>query len=163
MSAFSLPDKPSALLRLAVSDAQKCEADPRYELRMSTWHRPNYYNYQDADSPLPRCLVCMAGAVMAQTFGLDPSEQSDPEDCEDETTRRRLNAIDDMRRGHLLWAAILVVGAAAITDEQRHTLIDLSDNANAMYDVRASKAGFSTRLAWPDYLKIADELEAINL
>ena len=53
-----LPDKPSELIRLALADLRKCEADPRYLIDMAQWHRP-------VTSEL--CHVCLAGAVMART------------------------------------------------------------------------------------------------
>lgn len=49
--------KPSALLRLALSDLRKVEQDPRYKVNMERWH------YPDADG----CNVCLAGAVLAMT------------------------------------------------------------------------------------------------
>jgi hypothetical protein len=52
--------KPSELLELAMNDLEKCEADPRYEISMESWHDPNG----------EICKVCLAGAVMAQTCGL---------------------------------------------------------------------------------------------
>lgn len=61
-----LPNKLSDLLRLAVRDAQACEADPKYKLEMETWHCPSH------DGRV--CFVCMAGAVMAKTQGI-PAER----------------------------------------------------------------------------------------
>lgn len=49
--------KPSALLKLALSDLRKVEQDPRYKVNMGTWH------YPDANG----CNVCLAGAVLAMT------------------------------------------------------------------------------------------------
>jgi hypothetical protein len=54
---IQLPDKPSELIRLALSDLRKCEADPKYNVDMSDWHCPEFGT----------CHVCLAGAVMAKT------------------------------------------------------------------------------------------------
>lgn len=51
----NLPDKPSALIRLALADLRKCEADPAYEIDMDAYHQPEH----------GKCVVCLAGAVMA--------------------------------------------------------------------------------------------------
>src|SRR6187431_2046651 len=91
----ALPNKLSDLLELAVRDAQACEADPRYRLDMSAWHVP------DGVGP---CRVCMAGAVMAQTIHLAPSERAtlfmgvSQAPAVDESARQLL-AINDMRTG----------------------------------------------------------------
>ncbi len=53
-----LPDKSSALIRLALADLVKCERSKKYKIDMETWHTPN-----------SQCAVCLGGAVMAQTFG----------------------------------------------------------------------------------------------
>lgn len=55
----TLPTKPSALIRTALADLAKCEADPRYSIDMGKWHVPNGSH----------CAVCLAGAVMAQSLG----------------------------------------------------------------------------------------------
>ena len=59
MSAVAtLPDKPSELIRLALSDLEKCEGDSRYEVDMNEWHVPTQKGHV--------CYVCLAGSVMAK-------------------------------------------------------------------------------------------------
>lgn len=61
MSMIALPNTLSGLLELAVQDAQKCEALPElYRLDMGQWHTPE----------AGVCVICMAGAVIAQTLGV---------------------------------------------------------------------------------------------
>lgn len=55
---MTLPDKPSALIRLALSDLAKCEADPKYIVDMCFWYAPYVSD----------CRVCLAGAVMAHSL-----------------------------------------------------------------------------------------------
>lgn len=51
-----LPTQPSKLIRLALRDLAKCEAQPdKFKIDMSNWFTVN-----------SRCSVCLAGAVMAQ-------------------------------------------------------------------------------------------------
>jgi hypothetical protein len=88
----TLPDKPSALIRLALADLAAVEANPRYAVNMDSWHKP----WQG------RCHVCLAGAVMANTFGADPSKFLYPSDvCGDETAFDRLIWLDKLRNGIL--------------------------------------------------------------
>ncbi len=86
-----LPTKLSELLLLAVADAKKCEAMPEtYVLEMLDWHLPE----QIDDRLTGKCAVCMAGAVIAQTLGADPSKELMPCDYEYNSA---LCAIDEMR------------------------------------------------------------------
>ena len=87
-----LPSVPSYLIELALGDLEKCEASPEYEIHMGIWHRE--------DGPV--CKVCLAGAVMAQTFRLERSrEVVDVEDYFDQTTADHLEALDDFRTGFI--------------------------------------------------------------
>jgi hypothetical protein len=54
----TLPDKPSALILLALRDLALVEKDKRYAVDMNNYHFP--YG--------KKCAVCFAGAVMAKTF-----------------------------------------------------------------------------------------------
>jgi len=85
-----LPDRPSELIRVALDDLEKCEADPRYETHMYSWHDPH-------DG---KCLVCMAGAVMAKRLGAPPALSLAPYSY-DFQTARKLRAIDYGRCGLL--------------------------------------------------------------
>lgn len=52
-----LPNKLSALIRVALADLERVEADPDYIVNMSEWHRP----MRDG-----KCMVCFAGAVISR-------------------------------------------------------------------------------------------------
>lgn len=86
-----LPDKPSDLIELALTDLEKCESDPYYEIDMGSWHHP-----EDG-----KCLVCLAGAVMAQSLGDNPKKVSSLARwrVRDEVTARKLSALDYFRSG----------------------------------------------------------------
>jgi hypothetical protein len=57
-----LPKKLSALTKIALLDLIATEADPKYKIDMSRWHRTN--------RDLGVCGVCFAGSVMAQRGGI---------------------------------------------------------------------------------------------
>lgn len=84
-----LPNKPSALIHVALKDLELCEADPRYEVNMADWHEP------DNDGT---CYVCLAGAVMAKTCGANPKERFDFSNFHGHTPRK-LEALDAFRVG----------------------------------------------------------------
>lgn len=85
-----LPDRPSELIRIALADLRKVEADNRYTVSMGSWHTP-----EDGV-----CHVCLAGAVMAGTLGSDPSKLLGPHSGRfEEEDANKLNALDDFRSG----------------------------------------------------------------
>lgn len=88
----SLPNKPSELILLALSDLAEVEARPNvYTVNMSVWH-----NGED----LKRCLVCFAGAVIAGTLGAKPYEKTSPHRFPDDDNK--LQALDLFRVGAVL-------------------------------------------------------------
>ena len=84
-----LPSKPSALIRVALADLQKCEKDKRYGIDMGDWHQPHAKLC---------CVVCLAGSVMAQSLGAQIGESRTPDDWSN-TVARQLFALDDFRQG----------------------------------------------------------------
>ena len=117
-----LPDQPSALIRAALDDLKKCMADPTYVINMATWHKPlsGDQPLSERDPPFGRtnsaeCSVCLAGAVLAQTFKMPASEpiaalrpfgeSGRPHDPRNPLVQRfandidKLRAIDDFRAG----------------------------------------------------------------
>ena len=140
-----LPDQPSALIRLALGDLQKCMADPVYKIDMRHWHMP-----ADDES---NCSVCLAGAVLAQTFKMLPSTLihnlhyylSDPNDSD------KLAALDDFRTGDLV-DGLIVMGF----DPQGNSALDGMGQLNgglAPFDADDPKIFFD------DMNTIADALE----
>lgn len=86
MKDIRLPNKPSALLQLALDDLERCEKDPHYEIYMGEWHSPGDKH----------CLVCMAGAVIAKTLECDRFNEVTP--CLlDHDNSQKLRAIDAFR------------------------------------------------------------------
>ena len=59
-----LPDKPSAILRVALADLYKIERDPKYYVFMGSYHDPRGYA---VGKPPEACEVCLAGCVIASS------------------------------------------------------------------------------------------------
>lgn len=98
-----LPDKPSELIRLALSDMKAILKNPKFKVRMDV-----YMEYVNPDDK--RCTVCLAGSVMANTLKIKPSRKRQfghsPADFEDadEDTYRKLRAINALRNGSASYA-----------------------------------------------------------
>lgn len=84
----TLPKVPSELITLALNDLELVEKDERYEVNMEVYHYPS-------DG---KCLVCLAGAVMAKSLEVPPETNylsySEP-------NYKQLNALDYFRAGAL--------------------------------------------------------------
>ena len=98
------PGKLSDLIELAIADARKLDRT-RYTPMWMTWHRP-----RNKDG---KCMVCLAGGVIAGTLGcptdvtidIATGESADPESetISDAAWSRALWALDSARDGD--WAA----------------------------------------------------------
>ena len=91
--ADRLPFKPGDLIRHALADLEKCEADPRYHVDFGFWHVPMIRG---------TCSVCWVGSVMAQSLGADPRVSKRPEDFPE---RGKLHALDMFRLGKVVEGA----------------------------------------------------------
>lgn len=150
---IELPRKLSALLRIAVEDAQKAEATPGYVLHMGTWHSPRHDGV---------CRVCMAGAIMAMRLGA-PRDQDMTISLSRDNNGDALNAVDDLRTLDFCDAAWSV--GVALTDDQIDAVdairTDYLQHFEAIEDVWGT--GEKAYLPWPDYLAIANRLEQVGL
>lgn len=100
----TLPDKPSALIRLALDDLAKVEAMPEmYRVEMGEWHNPHH---DDA-----KCRVCLAGSVIARTLGAAPGDFMEPSDYPDDVADK-LCALDRFRIGRL-YCGLYCIGLEA--------------------------------------------------
>jgi hypothetical protein len=101
-----LPDRPSHLIRAALLDAAECERDPRYcvEDPNGFWNRAWHLLATDRK----RCLVCLAGAVMAKSLYVSWGDSYSPEDFEPDT-KKKLMALNEFRRGDIHRALVYVL------------------------------------------------------
>lgn len=105
----TLPDKPSALIRLALADLRKVESMPEtYRVDMDRWHHPM----------LGKCSVCLAGSVIAQTLGEDPAVDTDPDEiaADAEGFGDKLSALNSFRVGDTHWGIHTMLGVSAARD-----------------------------------------------
>lgn len=132
---IALPDKASALLRLAVADARKVSKMKTRVLDMEVWHQPDG----------GKCAVCMAGAVMDRTLRADPKKLLVPggDGMSDQNTAALLR-INALRRGFDS-KCIIPYG---------HDALDL---------IRAHYKASSGLAPWRIYLKAAAMLEKDGL
>lgn len=95
------PERLSDLIELAIADARRLD-HARYTPMWTSWHRPR---------PLDgKCMVCLAGAVIAGTLGCETetnidiatSDFAEPESTTitDKRWRRALWALDSAREGN---------------------------------------------------------------
>lgn len=143
MEDIQLPEKLSALLRLAVKDVQLCEKDPRIILDMDTWHDPLLDE--------GKCVVCMAGAVMHNTLEADIDKELSPKFFPDND--QALKAINQLRIGILSKAGEFL--GIYIKDEQDITFSEIVD-----YD---EDNEYNWHAPWETYLKAAEYLESQGL
>lgn len=93
-----LPDRPSELIEVALRDLEAVERrNDLYVVDMGVWHSWDMTPRGDGEGP--RCSVCLAGAVMAQTLGADPEADLDPMDFELE--HAKLSALNAFRVGDI--------------------------------------------------------------
>lgn len=91
MKTVKLPDHPGDLIRLAIKDLEKVEKSKDYVVHMLDWHLPLKNG---------KCLVCMAGAVMANTLKVDKKYYAEPGRF-GEQEKGKLNAINQFRVGDI--------------------------------------------------------------
>ena len=96
----ALPDKPSALIRLAIRDLIATEKHRHDVIRMDVWCVPIWDEPKATVSKAKGCEVCLAGAVMRRSLQTSPSEGIVfPQDFPDGITAK-LDALDEFRIGH---------------------------------------------------------------
>lgn len=92
LNDLKLPNKPSALIRLALEDLKKVEKSKSYVIDMdNSIHAPQSWS--------KKCAVCFAGAVMAQAVK-DPTLEVDW-GVWGEDTENKLRALDCFRTGDI--------------------------------------------------------------
>jgi len=103
---MKLPDKLSDLIEVALVDLDKCYRSPEYRIYFGDWYArrddrlPSQFTNEPASG---NCVVCFAGAVIAQSLGVGASGRNIfpsrfPE------SRRKLYALDAIRAGRVTYA-----------------------------------------------------------
>jgi hypothetical protein len=141
-----LPNKLSALLRVAVEDSKKLARRKGFKLNMSTWVR------MEASG---QCAVCMAGAVMVSRFGVPVGDMIEPCDLS-EVRARQMLAINSMRVGQFA-AAHYSLRLPPLKGGQRSALRSCEQL------VTCREIAFYERADWRTYTKCAGLLEEVGL
>ncbi len=92
--AKKLPNKPSALITLAMNDLNRVERLKNYLIDMDVWHKTYFRDIMKV------CRVCFAGAIMSQTLKADPEDLREPEMYNGDT-EGKLRALDSFRCGYI--------------------------------------------------------------
>lgn len=90
-----LPDKPSDLIELALSDLEKCERSRKYQIDMTTFY---------VDIPNEPCRVCFAGSVIARRLDKRGAIIAPPDF--DLDTQNKLWFLSDIAVGEILRSAL---------------------------------------------------------
>ena len=116
----TLPNTLHELIVLAVKDMKLTEKDKRYYINMLLWHGSTKskqyillcqvdtvrYMFDEKKLKKSECIVCMAGCVMAQTFGTPIDKESSPL-LFNSIDRIKLRALDCIRdyniHGAIYW------------------------------------------------------------
>lgn len=100
-----LPDKPSELIRLAISDLNKVKKDG-HRINM------NVYLHAYVDQ---KCMMCLAGSVMYNTLELRPIKSIDPL-CLHPKDASKLIALNEFRIGYVKSGCLLMGIKTSIKD-----------------------------------------------
>ena len=121
----TLPSKPSELVELAIWDLKAIEQNPNYLIDMDSWHV--------SDIRQPKCWVCLAGAVMAQSLDIQPDMTVKPWDPifdEDDSTKNKLEALDSFRSGDIYNGITHMCPEFDTTEKADELLEKMGDDAN---------------------------------
>jgi len=91
LSEDCLPDKPSALIRVALADLERTLLSPAYRFDFGEWYEPQ---------PDGTCTVCLGGGVLAQAVGAGPQTEETWARVSHITTRK-LFALSDFALGKI--------------------------------------------------------------
>jgi hypothetical protein len=150
----SLPNKLSALIRVALDDEARAHKSKQYEMFMGVWHRP-------LPSELNKCQVCLAGAVMAFTMNADPRSDVSPSTYST-PDRRKLSSLDSVRQGHMIEALAIFLHDGKWYDNIDRKIPKL------IWDVAGKNMGripsyYNDRAGWRKWLfKAANRLEELE-
>lgn len=145
----TLPLVLSELLEIALDDLRKIEGNPRYRVDMSYWYVKH--------KPGGPCYVCLGGAVMANTLGVDdvlvgPDEngttEAVPRDYDNLALKKQLYALDQIRTGNVLTALQYMDFARSGEKKQFEEI--LTDHPNARQFLGRS-------VGFPEYEKHREE------
>jgi len=111
----TLPNKLSELMEVAHADFKKCREDADYRLDFSAYHVPRSHPINGNGKA---CLVCMAGATIAKTFGMSKNRFLDPYSFVDKRVSAKLEAISQASFGFVGDAVYELLDAGVLSKEE---------------------------------------------
>jgi len=150
---FSMATKLSDVIALALEDLKLAEGNRQYKIDMGDFHNPFEFDeaYDAKEDKDVKCVVCFAGSVMAFTLGAQPTDEKTPGDYDD-VTRRKLEAIDEIRTGDVVSA--LQTFAGYKPDSYEHNVTNADRKAAEWIDANSGVCS-----AMPDYEDDADDFK----
>lgn len=148
-----LPGKLSDLITLAYDDAKKIVKTPGYILDMGKWH----------SSITGVCRVCLAGAVMSNTLGVNRDVTTTQNDMGDYALK--LAALDKFRK---LWLAHSISSFYGMKTYAYHLcnvsrLIDNHQDAHSLSSASTTEEGLDFFFSQPLIVEFRRYLKANNL
>jgi hypothetical protein len=148
-----LPNKPSALLRVAIADMKKASRSRLYAIDMGVWHTGKDHWFERE-----KCVVCLAGSVMA--FSLEACRGDDlaPPDF-DKHTNNRLTALNWFRMGDVS-SPVHLMTKRGISYERHEALREL----DTVFELRmrCNDNAENKPKFYRDMLWLADRLEEMK-
>ena len=132
MMKFQDAMKLSDILEIAITDLHKIAGNAAYDINMGRWHSGGKMATRDYQGD--KCEVCLAGAVMANSFSIAYERSAEPYNFGEE--KKKLYAVNDARRGFIT-DALRFLGVGIVT---RYYVNKFPDRAITSYGV--SPAGF---------------------
>lgn len=171
-----LPNKLSALIRVALEDLRKAEKTPRVKIDMKVFHAIDhvddtyYYAWSEIPDDKKVCVVCFAGTVMIGSLGGDMFDPAVQTEKWGKSVQRKLYALDHIRHGDLISA----ISGIATEPHEYSLLTQHLFKAFPTLDWDASDQECSYHLDVPKYYdspaafklameEIADQLEKVGL
>lgn len=144
----TLPEKPSALIRVALADMAKCEASENYEINMGSWHDADsdraFWSYEAAEkTEYEPCEVCFAGSIMAQTLEVPSTENVTPGSFPDHLGAK-LHSLENFRTGDV---------------ENAFSQLGLNSDKGVKFDRSIERYSSSKTQFRTDMIQLANDLE----
>ena len=155
----TLPNTLSGMIRIALKDEAWVYKSSKYYVDMTEWHLPPEYGPHENSKV---CRVCLAGAVMAGTFGLAYTEYETPISILDDEDAGRLGSLDFVRTGAVCEA--LTEGSFVGLDDAKAIGNKIRNTIGKPPIYRSQRIKPEKRREWRKWMfRCAKELEAQGL
>ena len=162
---FLQTDKLWKLLDFALQDLQSIKVNPKYKVYMHVWHSPE--GFVGNGKTIRICQVCLAGAVLSNTFKTNSQEVYTPDSLLDaeldiqDSLKNALLAIEEMRLGYIddAWYRLSPARREELNEEQMNKVLKI-ENSNNFFMYKNFK-NFQQSLNF--YTKIKNQLKELDI